>query len=446
MVLIDLGYFVNSEKTSLSRLGGFSLLPLLSFLLIYIGAGLCFSLRGEAMAFYQFPAPSCALFGFIIALMIGYKNLSHHIANFISGISDSTVILMCVIFLLAGAFSALTKATGSVDASVNLGIYLLPDRLLLPGLFLVSCFISFSMGTSMGTISTIIPIAVGLSQSAGLHLPLVAATVVGGAMFGDNLSVISDTTIAATGTQECGMREKMSANLKIALPAAVFVFILLFFLGTPATENLARDFSLIRIFPYAFVLALAISGVNVIVVLIMGILSSIFIGLLTHSFHFLSVGKIIYDGFMSMADVFFVTFLIAGLAAIAAKEGGLDFLIKKLAPLARGKRSAEFVIAACVSIADICIANNTVAILFVGPVAKKMAEQFRIAKARSASILDVFSCVWQGVIPHGAQLLLAGGLCQLSGLEILPYSYYPFFLGAMAMVDILFVGKRRHAA
>lgn len=436
---------MNSIKDSSSKLGGLSLLPLLSFLAIYIGAGLCFSLEGEAMAFYQFPAPSCALFGFFVALMLGYKNLSEHIDNFIAGISDSTVILMCVIFLLAGAFSALSKSIGSVDASVNLGIYLLPDRLLLPGLFLVSCFISFSMGTSMGTISTMIPIAIGLSNSAGLHLPLVAATVVGGAMFGDNLSVISDTTIAATGTQECGMREKMAANLKIALPAAIFVFILLFFLGTPAIQTLDGDISLLRIFPYALVLALAISGVNVIVVLVMGILASIVIGLSIGSFPFLGVGKIIYDGFMSMADVFFVTFLIAGLAALAAKEGGLDYLIKKLAPFARGKRSAEFVIAICVSIADICIANNTVAILFVGPVAKKIASQFRIARARAASILDVFSCVWQGVIPHGAQILLAGGLCHLSGFEILPYSYYPLFLGCMALIDIVIAGKHKYA-
>lgn len=436
---------MNADKNSSSRLGGLSLIPLLSFLVIYIGAGLCFSLQGQAMAFYQFPAPSCALFGFIIALFLGYKNISTHIDNFIAGISDSTVILMCVIFLLAGAFSALSTAIGSVNASVNLGIYLLPDRLLLPGLFLVSCFISFSMGTSMGTISTMIPIAIGLSNSSGLHLPLVAATVVGGAMFGDNLSIISDTTIAATGTQECGMREKMAANLKIAIPAAVFVFILLFFLGTPGTENIQGEISLIRIVPYALVLALAISGMNVIVVLVMGILSSIAIGLSLESFHFLAVGKIIYDGFMSMADVFFVTFLIAGLAALAAKEGGLDYLIKKLAPLARGKKSAEFVIALCVSFADICIANNTVAILFVGPIAKKMAAQFRIAKARSASILDVFSCVWQGVIPHGAQILLAGGLCHLSGFEILPYSYYPLFLGCMALLDIVIAGKQRHA-
>ncbi len=436
---------MNLDNITPPKLGGLSLAPLLAFLLIYIGAGLWFSLEGQAMAFYQFPAPSCALFGFGIAMIMGYKDINAHIATFVSGIGDNTVVLMCIIFLLAGAFSAITKATGSVDASVNLGIYLLPDRLLLPGLFLISCFISFSMGTSMGTISTIIPIAIGLSESAGLHLPLVAATVIGGAMFGDNLSVISDTTIAATGTQGCGMKEKMAANIKIALPAAILVFILLFFLGSQTEHTINGEISLLRILPYALVLALALRGINVVVVLMIGILSSIVIGFLTDSFHILAVGKIIYEGFMSMADVFFVTFLIAGLAAIASKEGGVDYLLKKLSPWAKGKRSAEFVIAACVSIADICIANNTVAILFTGPVAKKLASQFHIARARAASILDVFSCVWQGVIPHGAQILLAGGLCKLSGFDILPYSYYPFLLGIVAILDIMMMGNKKHA-
>ncbi len=436
---------MNLDNITPPKLGGFSLTPLLAFLLVYIGAGLWFSLEGQAMAFYQFPAPSCALFGFGVAMIMGYKDLNAHIATFVSGIGDNTVVLMCIIFLLAGAFSALTKATGSVDASVNLGIYLLPDRLLLPGLFLISCFISFSMGTSMGTISTIIPIAIGLSESANLHLPLVAATVIGGAMFGDNLSVISDTTIAATGTQGCGMKEKMAANIKIAVPAAILVFIILFFLGTPTGHAIEGELSLIRILPYALVLALAVRGVNVVVVLMIGILASIIIGLMTDSFHILTVGKIVYDGFMSMADVFFVTFLIAGLAAIASKEGGLDYLLKKLSPWAKGKRSAELVIAACVSIADICIANNTVAILFSGPVAKKLATQFHIARGRAASILDVFSCVWQGVIPHGAQILLAGGLCQLSGFDILPYSYYPALLGIVALIDIMMMGNKKHA-
>lgn len=419
------------------KLGGLSLIPFLGFLLLYIGAGTWFTMLGRDLAFYQFPAPSCALFGFGLALIIGWRHVRYHIKTFTSGIGDETVVLMCLIFLLAGGFSAITQAMGSVESTVNLGIFLFPDRLLVPGLFVISCFISFAMGTSMGTISTMIPIAIGVSEAAGLSLPLVAGTVLSGAMFGDNLSVISDTTIAATGSLGCTMRDKMLANLKIAIPAALGAVTLFYLVGAPGIEQPPQDFSLLKVIPYALVLSLAVLGVHVVVVLMLGIVSSIAIGLATTSFAIFDVGKIVYDGFISMADVFFVTILIAGLAAIAAKEGGLDFLLKKLSPLAKGKRSAEGIIALCVSVADICVANNTVAILFTGPVAKRIANEWNITKARAASVLDVFSCVWQGIIPHGAQLLLAGGLCKLSGFAILPFVYYPVILGIVAVIYIL---------
>lgn len=433
------------EQQSASFLGSLSLLPFLGFLLLYIGAGLWFMSEGHEMAFYQFPAPSCALFGFALALIIGYKHLPVHIKTFTSGIGDETVVLMCLIFLLAGAFSAVSQAAGSVTAAVNLGIFLLPDSLLLPGLFLISCFVSFSMGTSMGTISTIVSIAIGFSESAGLELPLVAGTVLGGAMFGDNLSIISDTTIAATGTQGCSMRDKMLTNLKLAIPAAFIVFVVLFFLGQTSPNNLSNDLDLLSILPYALVLFLSVRGVHVVVVLMIGIISSIIVGVFNHSFAIFDVGMIIYKGFESTSDVFFVTILIAGISAIAAKEGGLDYLIKKLLPLARGKRSAEAVIAICISLADICVANNTLAIVFTGPVAKKIAHRFGIRPARSASLLDVFSCVWQGIIPHGAQLLLLGGLCKISAFAILPFAFYPMALGVMAIFSIL-IGEKNATA
>lgn len=402
--------------------------------------------QGQEMAFYQFPAPSCALFGFALALLIGYRHVNVHIKTFASGVGDETVVLMCLIFLLAGAFSSISQAAGSVDAAVNLGIVILPDRFLLPGLFLISCFVSFSMGTSMGTISTVIPIAIGISEASGLNLPLVAGTVLGGAMFGDNLSVISDTTIAATGTQGCSMNSKMAANIRLALPAALIVFVLLWILGDVDAASLAQELVLIKVLPYALVLFLAIRGVNVVVVLMLGIVASLAIGLITDSFAVMEVGKIIYNGFISMADVFFVTILIAGMSAIAAKEGGLDFLLRKLSPLAVGKRSAEAVIAISVSLADICVANNTVAILFTGPVAKRIASQFGIDKARAASMLDVFSCVWQGIIPHGAQLLLVGGLCKLSGFSILPFAFYPIILGVVSIISIAIGDKNNYAS
>lgn len=297
----------------------------------------------------------------------------------------------------------------------------------------------------MGTISTIVSIAIGFSESAGLELPLVAGTVLGGAMFGDNLSIISDTTIAATGTQGCSMRDKMLTNLKLAIPAAFIVFVVLFFLGQTSPNNLSNDLDLLSILPYALVLFLSVRGVHVVVVLMIGIISSIIVGVFNHSFAIFDVGMIIYKGFESTSDVFFVTILIAGISAIAAKEGGLDYLIKKLLPLARGKRSAEAVIAICISLADICVANNTLAIVFTGPVAKKIAHRFGIRPARSASLLDVFSCVWQGIIPHGAQLLLLGGLCKISAFAILPFAFYPMALGVMAIFSIL-IGEKNATA
>jgi Na+/H+ antiporter NhaC len=431
----------NSNQSA--RLGPLSLLPFLLFLSLYIGAGLWFYSQGIELAFYQFPAPSCALFAFALALLLGFRNVRFHIKTFTSGIGDETVVLMCLIFLLAGGFSALSKASGAVESSVNLGIYLLPDQLLLPGLFLISCLIALAMGTSMGTISTMLPIGLGLAESTGLNVALLAATVVGGAMFGDNLSVISDTTLAATGTQGAAMKDKMRANLKLALPAALLVFIVLIFLAEPTAQNLGGDFSLVLVLPYALVLLLALLGVHVIVVLLIGILASSLAGILTNAFSFFALGKIIYEGFISMADVFFVSILIAGLAAIAAKEGGLDWLLAKINPWAKTKRSAEFVIATSVSLADICVANNTVAILFAGPLAKKIADKFAIDKGRSASIIDVFSCIFQGIIPHGAQLLLAGGLCKLSGFAILPYSFYPFALAFFTLASMVMTSSNR---
>lgn len=424
------------------KLGGLSLIPLLGFLALYVTAGLWFLYQGQDMAFYQFPAPSCALFGFWLALLLGYKNVRLHIKTFTTGVGDETVILMCLIFLLAGGFASVATKMGAVDASVAFGMYLLPSKLLLPGLFIVSCFISFAMGTSMGTLSTLVPIAVGLSQSANLSLPIVAGAVLGGAMFGDNLSIISDTTIAATLTQDCGMKEKMRANLIIAIPAAIITLVILFFLPAPVEKVALVDFSLLKILPYFLVLLLAVLGVHVVLVLSAGIIACLAIGLSYGSFQIFDVGKIIYDGFLSMTDVFLVTILIAGIAAIATKEGGLEYLLKKISPIARGQKSAKLVIALCVSIADICVANNTVAILLSGSVVKRIAHNFRIEKARAASFLDIFSCVWQGLIPHGAQLLLVGGLCQLSGFAIIPWTFYPIILGIVALLHIALVKEK----
>lgn len=433
---------MNQEKNLIKGKSAFSLLPLFSFLILYMGAGLFFTLKGQEMAFYQFPAASAALLAFVVALVLSPKNITQSIDDFIEGISDKTVILMCLVFLLAGAFSSITKAVGSIDSAVNLGRFLMPDQFLVPGIFLIACFVSFAMGTSMGTIATIGPIAVGISEASGINIGLVIATVIGGSMFGDNLSVISDTTIAATGTQGCSMKDKMKANAKISLIAALIVFVLLFILSPTVRPQTEPVFSLWSLLPYLLVLILAIKGFHVILVLMIGIISALLVGLLSFSIEPAQVGKLIYEGFLSMNDVFFVTFLIAGLTSIATKKGGLEVLLNKIKFLAKGKKSAEAVMAVGISIADICVANNTIAILFFGPLAKKLAKQFNISKARTASILDIFSCVWQGIIPHGAQILLASGLAKISVFAILPYSFYPAALAITASLTIFMKGEK----
>jgi Na+/H+ antiporter NhaC len=424
-------------ESSPPAFGWKALLPFASFLALYLGMGVWLSWEGHSNAFYQFPAATSALFGFAVALLLGRHRVQEQIATFTRGIGQETVILMCLIFMLAGAFSTVTTAMGSVQASVAAGLALCPAVLLLPGIFLVACFASLAMGTSMGTIGTMVPIALGVATSSEISSALTVGAVVGGAMFGDNLSMISDTTIAATQTLGCSMRSKMRQNLSYALPAALGVCIALFFAATPVALPPQDSIAWIKTVPYLLVLALALAGVHVIITLLLGIFSAALIGLLGGDFSFLQLGQAIYQGFESMAEVFFLTVLTAGLAAIAAREGGLDFLLRHLSRLVTSKRGAELGVAALVSTADICVANNTVAILVTGPMAKKMADRFHVSAARMASVLDIFSCVWQGLIPYGAQMLLAGALTQLSPFEIIPYTWYPMALGVVTLGSIL---------
>jgi Na+/H+ antiporter NhaC len=430
--------FNQQIKTPLKQ---YSLVPFLVFIFLYVASGCWFLYNGQDMAFYQFPAAACAFFGFLVALVIGYKNINEHINTFTLGIGEHTVITMCLIFLLAGGFSALAKSVGAIDAAVNLGLFLLPNKLLLPGLFIISCFISLAMGTSMGTISTVIPIAIGISQQSSLNIALVAGVVVSGAMFGDNLSVISDTTIAATQTQGCNMRDKTKENFFVAIISASIVCLILLFFSSNQTIDNFYSIEPLKVLPYILVLFLALLGVHVFVVLMLGILSCLLIGIINENFVFFEVGQIIYSGFLSMADVFFVTIFISGLAALASKEGGLEYILNKISHLAKGQKSAQLLIAVSVSISDICVANNTVAILLSGNIAKNIAAKFNISKAKAASILDIYSCVWQGIIPHGAQLLLACGLCKMSSFAIMPYTFYPIILGIVASLQIIF-GKK----
>lgn len=415
-----------------------ALLPLVVFLALFLGAGIYFNIHGVDMAFYQLPAPVAAMVGIILAFIIGKGSMDEKMDTFVKGVGDSNIIIMCMVYLLAGAFSAVASAMGGVDSTVNFGLSVIPSSLILPGLFIIACFVSTAMGTSMGTIGAVAPIAVEMATKAQLPVAVAVGAVVGGAMFGDNLSMISDTTIAATRTQGCEMKDKFIMNFKIALPAAILTIIIMIFTGMSGQIPADLEYNVIKIIPYIAVLVLALAGINVFLVLIIGIVLGGIIGLIDGSLTFISFAQTIYEGFTSMQEIFILSLLVGGLAALIAKDGGVDYLLHAITSRIKSTRGAEAGIGALVSVADICTANNTVAIVITGPMAKQIADENGVDPRRSASILDIFSCVWQGIIPYGAQLLLAGQLAQLSPLEIMPTLYYPYLLALAGILAILF--------
>lgn len=415
-----------------------ALLPLVVFLALFLGSGIYFNIKGVDMAFYQFPSPIAALIGIIVAFIIGKGTIEEKMDTFVAGVGESNIIIMCIIYLLAGGFSAVASAMGGVESTVNFGLSIIPPSLVLPGIFIIAAFVATAMGTSMGTIAAVAPIAVETAAKANLPLAIAIGAVVGGAMFGDNLSMISDTTIAATKTQGCEMKDKFIMNLLIAAPAAILSIIIMIIFGVSGEIPANLDYSVLKIIPYIAVLGLALAGVNVFVVLILGTVLAGGIGLADGSFTFLSFSQTVYEGFGSMQEIFILSLLIGGLAAMITKEGGINSLLDFINSKIRGKRGAELGIGALVSIADICTANNTVAIVITGPMAKEIADKNGVDPRRSASILDIFSCIWQGIIPHGAQLLLAGSISGLSPLQIIPKLYYPFLLGIITLAAIYF--------
>lgn len=332
----------------------------------------------------------------------------------------------------------MAKAMGGVDSTVNFGLSIIPPGLILPGIFIIAAFVATAMGTSMGTIAAVAPIAADMAVKAHLPLAVAVGAVVGGAMFGDNLSMISDTTIAATRTQGCAMKDKFIMNFKIALPAALLTIILMIIFGVSGQIPAGLQYNVLKIFPYLAVLILALVGMNVFLVLILGILLAGVIGLADGSFTLIGFTQKIYEGFGSMQEIFILSLLIGGLAALITKEGGIDYLLDAIRRRIKSVKGAELGIGALVSVADICTANNTVAIVITGPMAKKISDENGVDPRRSASMLDIFSCVWQGIIPYGAQLLLAGSISKLSPIEIMPTLYYPYLLGIMALVAIGF--------
>lgn len=418
-----------------------SLLPLLTFVGLFLGVGVYLHAQGVDKAFYQLPSPVAILPAIVLAFLINKSSINHSVETFIKGAGNSNIITMCLIYLLAGAFSAVATATGGVDAVVNAGLSLIPATFLLPGLFLISAVVSTAMGTSMGTIAAIGPIAVAVSSETGIDPAVMAGTIVSGAMFGDNLSIISDTTIAATRTQGCEMKDKFKENLKIAVPAAIFTVCLLIFL-TPAPKEIeTQPFDWILVLPYALILFLAVAGLNVFVVLFSGIIFAALVGL-TNGYEIASFAQDIYSGFASMQEIFLLSMFIGGLSEFIRVNGGLDYLAKKIQTLTAAiakfhrKVADQLGIAALVLTSNLCIANNTVSIVVAGPVAKKLAEDGELSAKRSASLLDIFACVMQGSLPYGAQALVLGAMFKINPLDVSTSSYYCFILAFTAIAVI----------
>lgn len=421
-----------------------ALLPFLVFVLVYMATGIILNHLGVEMAFYQVPAPVCILPAIILAFIMFKGSVDDKFNDFVRGCGDENIIIMCLIYILAGAFATVSKESGGVDSVVNFALSIIPLQFITGGIFLIGCFISISTGTSVGTISTVGPIAVGLAQKGNLPLALVLGSLVGGAMFGDNLSVISDTTIAATRTQNVDMKDKFRANIRMALPAAIITFVILLVVGKPeaipAFED--RPYNPILIIPYLFVLISAIAGMNVFLVLTSGIILSGIIGIATGGLDLMTFAQNIFTGFSGMFEIFLLSMLTGGLSYMVSKNGGIEWLVQKIRSFARGQKSAEVSIALLTALTDAATANNTVAIIIDGPVAKEISNDFKIDPRRSAALLDTFSCVMQGIIPYGAQILIAAGLTKelgagaVSPMEIIPFLWYQGILVIFAIASI----------
>lgn len=397
--------------------------------------------------FYELPLTVAFLIASAYAICITKKvPLKERINIFSRGAGNENIMLMVWIFVLAGAFAKIADQMGAIDATVNLTLRFLPAGMLLPGLFIAACFISLSIGTSVGTVVALTPVAVGIAEQTGSSLPLIVAIVVGGAFFGDNLSFISDTTIVATQTQGCKMNDKFKANIWFALPAAIIVLIAYIFIGqeiqVPTHVPLMEWY---KVIPYLTVLMLAIVGVNVLVVLLIGILLAGGIGILSGSFDVMGWMGAMGEGIMGMSELIIVTLLAGGMLAIIRHNSGIDYLIRILTLHIHGKRGAKFTIALLVIMADLCTANNTIALVTVGPMAREIADKYGIDKRLSASILDTFGCFAQGLIPYGAQLLMAAGLAAITPFDIMAYLYYPMALGAVALIGIVFNYPRKYS-
>lgn len=413
---------MNSSQPN--SLGLISLLPFGVFLSLFLGTGVILTLQGVDFAFYQLPASIAIIPAIIFAIILGREPIEKQISQFIDGAGHNNIITMGVIYLLAGAFASVAKATGSVDASVQLGLAIFPEYLILPGLFLVAAFLSTAMGTSVGTIAAIAPIAAGFIDTTDLNAGLVAGCILSGAIFGDNLSIISDTTIASTRSQGAHMKDKFRVNFKFALPAAIIALIIFTLLGEPAAFESTQDLDVLGLLPYITILVMALVGINVFVVLLSGIALAAFTGFISADYHLSAWVNDINTGFSNVQDVFILALLIGGLSELVRVQGGLAALTSKIKQLSlkispnNKKRAAGMGIASLAFSCNFFTANNTVSIIVTGETAKELAEDGKLSPAESASLLDIFACINQGLLPYGAQALLLGATLSLSLIHI----------------------------
>lgn len=419
---------------------GFALMPIIVFLVLFIGSGI---LSGD---FYAMPA----IIGFVIALFVAFAqnsklSFNEKISVVAKGVGNDNIITMSMIFILAGAFSGIVKASGGADSTVAFGLSIIPTQFAIVGLFVIGCFISISMGTSMGTIAALAPIAMGISEKAGFSPAICIGAVVCGAMFGDNLSMISDTTIAAVRTQGCEMKDKFKQNFFIVLPGAI-ITILIFYLitrGVSFSLNLELEYNLIKIVPYIIVLVGALIGFNVFLVLTAGIVVSAVVGVLTGAFSFFDIFTSMGAGATGMYDITVISITVAAITSLIRENGGIQFILYHIKSKIKGYKGAEFGIFALGSLVDLSTANNTVAIVMAGPIAKDISEEFDVSPKRSASILDISTSVCQGMIPYGAQLLSAASLTMLTPFDIIPYLYYPILMAVSALIFIAIRGPEK---
>lgn len=417
------------------RGNGAALLPIGVFLVIFLGSGI---ITGD---FYAMPA----IVAFLIALMIAFLqncglSFEEKISVISKGVGDENIITMSLIFLSAGAFSGAVTAAGGVESTVNLGLSILPAKVAVVGLFVIGCFISVSMGTSMGTIAALAPIAVGISEKTGFSLAVCIGAVVCGAMFGDNLSMISDTTIAAVKTQGCQMKDKFRENFFIVLPAAIITIVIFFFITRNGDFKLAEELSynIWRVLPYVLVLAGALIGINVFLVLISGTVISLIVGVATGSLAVGDMFSAVGEGVTGMYDITVISIVVACIVSLVKEFGGIQFILNLIKKSIKGQKGGEIGIAGLSLLVDMCTANNTVAIVMAGPIAKEISDEFEISPRRSASLLDIFTSVGQGMIPYGAQLLSAASLTGLTPFAIMPYLFYPILMAISAVGFILF--------